>query len=53
MSQYFDSSEFRKDFNNLLKSIILISHKLENVVDQLASLNDNIEKLVEKSNTDK
>lgn len=53
MSEYFESQQFRQDFTNLLKSILLISKKLEEVSNQLATLNDNTEKLVLKTNTDK
>jgi hypothetical protein len=52
MTEYFDSSDFRKDFNNLLKSIILISQKLDNVSTELSNLNFLIEKIVERNNTD-
>ena len=53
MSEYFESQQFRQDFNNLLKSIVLISKRLEEVSDALATLNNNTEKLVNKTNTDK
>jgi len=53
MSEYFESQQFRQDFNNLLKSIILISKRLEQVTDVLLILSHATEKLVEKTNTEK
>lgn len=40
MSEYFMTNGFKQDFNNLLKSLLLISKKLEALTDEVRSLRD-------------
>lgn len=37
---YFESTGFQKDFNNLLKSILLISKKIEELTYEISELKD-------------
>lgn len=47
MTDYFNSVGFQKDFNNLVKSLLLISRKLEDVTAELAG----IKQVLNKENT--
>lgn len=49
MTDYFNSRGFQTDFNNLLKSLLLISRKLEDVTAELAGIK---ESLTKENNTD-
>jgi len=48
---YFESNGWRQDFNNLLKSILLISKKLEDVTAELAALRELFEANTNKEKT--
>lgn len=49
MTDYFNSRGFQTDFNNLLKSLLLISKKLEDVTAELSGIKQVLNK---ESNTD-
>jgi len=49
MTDYFNSRGFQTDFNNLLKSLLLISKKLEGVTTELSEIKKVLNK---ESNTD-
>lgn len=49
MTDYFNSRGFQTDFNNLLKSLLLISRKLEDVTAELAGIKGSLNK---ENNTD-
>lgn len=49
MTDYFNSRGFQTDFNNLLKSLLLISRKLEDVTAELAGIKEGLTK---ENNTD-
>lgn len=40
MSDYFATNGFTRDFNNLLKSILLISKRLEELTDEVRALRE-------------
>lgn len=40
MSDYFMTNGFTRDFNNLLKSILLISKRLEELTDEVRALRE-------------
>ncbi len=42
MVSYFETKGFRTDFTNLLKAIVLISNKLEEVTHELSEINDTL-----------
>ena len=44
MTDYFNSRGFQTDFNNLLKSLLLISKKLEDVTAELAGIKQSLNK---------
>lgn len=50
MTDYFQTKGFQQDFNNLLKSLLLISKKLESVTAELAGIKESLNK---ENNTDK
>ena len=39
---YFESNGFQKDFNNLLKSILLVSKKIEELTIEVRSIRESI-----------
>jgi hypothetical protein len=39
---YFESNGFQKDFNNLLKSILLVSKRLEELTIEVRSIRESI-----------
>ncbi len=43
MSDYFQSTGFQKDFTNLLKSILLISKRLEDLTGVMSDIRDSIQ----------
>lgn len=45
MVNYFESKGFRNDFTNLLKAIVLISNRLEEVSHELSEINDTLKTL--------
>ena len=49
MTDYFNSRGFQTDFNNLLKSLLLISKKLEGVTTELSEIKESLNK---ENNTD-
>lgn len=49
---YFESTGFQKDFNNLLKSILLISKKLEDVTHELQAIRESLSDKTKESTTD-
>lgn len=49
MTDYFNSRGFQTDFNNLLKSLLLISKKLEDVTAELSGIKESLNK---ENNTD-
>lgn len=44
MSDYFRSNGFHQDFNTLLKSLLLISKKLEDITAELAGIKESLNK---------
>lgn len=38
MNDYFNSDQFREDYNNILKSILLLSKKMESVATEIRQL---------------
>jgi hypothetical protein len=44
MTDYFNSRGFQTDFNNLLKSLLLISKKLETVATELSGIKESLNK---------
>lgn len=48
---YFESVGFQKDFNNLLKSLLLISKKLEELTQEVRLLRQPSESVPEKEQT--
>jgi hypothetical protein len=38
MSDYFDSKQYRKDYNNILQSLLLLSQKIESVATEIRQL---------------
>jgi hypothetical protein len=44
MTDYFNSRGFQTDFNNLLKSLLLISKKLEDVTAELSGIKVSLNK---------
>lgn len=56
MTDYFNSRGFQQDFSNLIKSLLLISRKLEGVTAELADIKqvlnrENTTELVTPPNT--
>jgi hypothetical protein len=49
---YFESVGFQKDFNNLLKSILLISKRLEDVTHELQAIRESLSDKPKESTTD-
>lgn len=47
MADYFNSVGFQQDFNNLIKSLLLISKKLESVTAEL----EGIKQVLNRENT--
>lgn len=44
MSDYFKSNGFHQDFNTMLKALLLISRKLEDVTAELAGIKESLNK---------
>lgn len=44
MSEYFQTNGFRQDFQMLLKALLLISQKLEDITAELSEIKQNLNK---------
>ncbi len=49
---YIDSVDFQKDFNNLVKSLLLISKRLEEVTNEISLIKELLPQPIEESTTD-
>jgi len=51
MTDYFGSKEFKEDFTNLLKSLVLISKRIEELTDEISEVNDILRTNFNKENS--
>lgn len=51
MTDYFSSKGFREDFTNLLKSLVLISKRIEDLTDEISEVNDILRTNLNKENS--
>lgn len=51
MTDYFNSKAFRDDFTNLLKSLVLISKRIEELTLQVSQISDSFQTNLNKENS--
>lgn len=51
MTDYFSTKGFREDFTNLLKSLLLISKRIEDLTAEISEVNDILRTNLNKENS--